>query len=461
MSYTFIDVEYANNKNRSICQIGLIAFDDNLEEIEEYNSFVNPCDGFDEYCIRVHGITKGIVSCAPSFCEVWNEVSKYFTNSILVGHNVAAADIDAIIKNLRRYGLDIPELYYIDTMDLACYVEPLGYQGGLGLAEICDAIGIELEKHHDALSDASASYEILKKYIERNGTSELQNYVERYVPHETREFNSYISDSDLRHLVYEFYGKLKGFRFDGTIQPEEKEVIQEFYNTVLPFATSKRIEDITGIIEKILEDGIVTIEESQKLEKYVGEYLTNISTSQISASTQILEGIIKGIRTDNVIKKEECDGLREWMESHDYLVGHYPFDRIMKMLDGILDDGIVTEQESERLKAEISSILDPVASSSQIEKPSAEDLTGKIICLSGNFDYGSKSEVEEYLVSKGAIIESSVKKTTNILLVGSKECSAWSNGNYGNKVKKAIEYNEKYTDKGVSIKIVKEKDLIC
>ena len=458
MPYTFLDVEYANNKNKSICQIGLIPVDDNLEIKHEYRSFVDPCDGFDEHCINVHGITKGLVSGAPSFCEIWDGISQYFTNSIIVGHNVAAADIDAIIKNLVRFNLDIPEMYYIDTMDLACYVVSSGYCGGLGLAEVSEDIGLNTGKHHDALDDARASYGIFRKFAEFNGTSSLNDFVKKYSRHEISAFRSYISDSDLRHLVYEFYGKLKGFRYDGIIQEEEKKIISEFHQTVVPFAATKGLEVITDILADILEDGIVTVEESRMLENHIGDYLTSIPSSQITASTQILEGIIRGIRTDSVIRKEECDGLREWMISHDYLSGHYPFDRVMKMLDGILEDGVVTEAESDRLKAEITSILDPVDSSHQ--DVSDTDLKGKTVCLSGNFAYGAKSAVEEYLTSKGAIVESSVKKTTDILLVGSLECSAWSNGNYGTKVKKAMEYNEKYADKGVSIKIMKENDLI-
>ena len=49
-----------------------------------------------------------------------------------------------------------------------------------------------------------------------------------------------------------------------------------------------------------------------------------------------------------------------------------------------------------------------------------------------------------------------VKKTTSILLTGDCECQAYSNGTYGTKVKKAMEYNSK----GCNIQIIKEADLI-
>ena len=79
---------------------------------------------------------------------------------------------------------------------------------------------------------------------------------------------------------------------------------------------------------------------------------------------------------------------------------------------------------------------------------------GKQVCLSGNFDFGKKAEVEKYIVERGGIINKSVKKSTNILIIGGLECQSYSNGTYGTKVKKAIELN----DKGANISIVKEKD---
>lgn len=55
------------------------------------------------------------------------------------------------------------------------------------------------------------------------------------------------------------------------------------------------------------------------------------------------------------------------------------------------------------------------------------------------------------------MIDKSVKKTTNILLIGDCECQAYANGTYGTKVKKAMEYNAK----GCNIQIIKEADLIA
>ena len=67
------------------------------------------------------------------------------------------------------------------------------------------------------------------------------------------------------------------------------------------------------------------------------------------------------------------------------------------------------------------------------------EFENKSFCLSGNFEYGSKAKVEEYITSKGGSVDKNIKKNTNYLVVGEDGSSKYSNGNYGTKVKRAIE----------------------
>ena len=159
---------------------------------------------------------------------------------------------------------------------------------------------------------------------------------------------------------------------------------------------------------------------------------------------------MKGIIQDGEITEEESFNLRTWLYDNNYLSGHFPFDRLMSMLDRVLEDGILTKEESDEIMTTIQDLLNPVEST----RKQVFSVEGKHICLSGEFKCGKKSDVESVLTSRGAIVESSVKKTTDILIIGDLECSSYSNGSYGTKVKKAMEYNER----GCSILIIKESD---
>jgi NAD-dependent DNA ligase len=74
--------------------------------------------------------------------------------------------------------------------------------------------------------------------------------------------------------------------------------------------------------------------------------------------------------------------------------------------------------------------------------------------LTGEFDYGSKSDVSAFLMSHGAYIHKDVVQKTDILVVGGQGSDNWSSVNYGNKVKKALEMQRK----GNGIQLLREAD---
>ena len=79
-----------------------------------------------------------------------------------------------------------------------------------------------------------------------------------------------------------------------------------------------------------------------------------------------------------------------------------------------------------------------------------------LICLSGEFELCTKSEFTSQLISIGGIIKNSVTSKTDFLIVGSKGSERYNFGNYGTKVKKALELQEN----GKHIKIIKEEDML-
>ena len=88
-----------------------------------------------------------------------------------------------------------------------------------------------------------------------------------------------------------------------------------------------------------------------------------------------------------------------------------------------------------------------------------EDITsinGKHIVVTGDFDFGSRPEVCSFIEKVGGIIDNSVKKTTDYVVVGNKGSLAWKTGNYGGKIQKAIELK----DKGANIETVQEDNFI-
>ena len=167
-----------------------------------------------------------------------------------------------------------------------------------------------------------------------------------------------------------------------------------------------------------------------------------------------LNSILEGLLNDGKIDVVEVESLRYWVEEHRYLSGNYPFDKVFDSLDKVLEDGVISDSECEKLKKIFIEVLDPVKSSVCTE--SINNIVEKHICLSGEFDYGTKSEFAKLVEDKGGVIDKSVKKATDYIVVGAQGSAAWKAGNYGGKIQKALELNEK----GANIEIVEESTFL-
>jgi BRCA1 C Terminus (BRCT) domain len=63
---------------------------------------------------------------------------------------------------------------------------------------------------------------------------------------------------------------------------------------------------------------------------------------------------------------------------------------------------------------------------------------GKSFCFTGAFDYGSRSECRQAVVSRGGSFTEGVTSKTDVLVIGSDASPAWSHGNFGNKIEAAM-----------------------
>ena len=75
--------------------------------------------------------------------------------------------------------------------------------------------------------------------------------------------------------------------------------------------------------------------------------------------------------------------------------------------------------------------------------------------MTGEFESGSRTEISNRLEQMGAVINNHVVKSVDFLIVGGNGSNAWASGNYGTKVKKALELQEK----GSKIQIVREAEI--
>ena len=447
----YFDVEYANSTNKSICQLGLLSeyFPSGEPVFPEKNIYVNPEDGFQDWCIKVHGITEKQVENEPKFPMVWKNIEPYFKDAVIIGYNVFVSDLTALSQSCKRYNIQLPKLYYIDAMRIATDFVPYYAVDDFSLHSMCEYFGIDTDNSHDAFDDACATADLFKCLIE-NYKVDIKKYIKEFSPDETKEFVQYVADPVLRRSMSEFYGVVQGISLDNKIRPEEEDFIKQWKTVNAHFSSREELHSIFITLDKILEDNCVTITEANELKRVVKEYYETIAGSAVTNSLQELRGILKGITVDKKISTEEGENLIKWLYKNIHLSEHYPYNQILSLFETVLDDGVITDEESVHLINIINSILTPVESL----KEQITSVRGKHVCLSGNFSHGQKSDVEKLITKNGGIIDSGVKKSTDILIIGDYESQAYAHGNYGTKVRRAMELNSK----GSTISIIKEAD---
>lgn len=142
----------------------------------------------------------------------------------------------------------------------------------------------------------------------------------------------------------------------------------------------------------------------------------------------------------------------EWLANEGAAEFLMPYKEILPIIRKVIEDGIIEQSELDYLLEFFKAQINPL--NAEIGAIDVE-LSNKSICLTGDFDYGSKQEVQERLSEIGATVVSSVTRKTDILLIGEKGSESWACGTYGTKAKKAIELRSK----GYPIMILKEKDV--
>lgn len=190
MRFAALDVETANRRQRSICQVAVVVFD-NGREIAGDVVLVDPQDEFDAMNIGIHGIDAARVRGALTFPQVHDRLSRILAGQHVLSHHTF--DRIAIGQASSHHGLDTLQCRWVDSCIVARNVWPqLRDAGGFGLKNLARHFGIEL-RHHDALEDARAAGRIMLRAMEESG-NDLDHWAERSAPRSRGAFRGSARD---------------------------------------------------------------------------------------------------------------------------------------------------------------------------------------------------------------------------------------------------------------------------
>ncbi len=170
--FVTIDVETANPNLRSICQIGVVVYE-NHRRVDSWVSLINPRAEFRDFNVKIHGIQPQDVLHAPGFEQVFFDLQKMVGTSVVSSYG--AFDRSAFSQACAVHGLPALSPHWVDLQQVVRNAWPADFTAsGWSLKQVCKQLGIALANHHDALCDAQAAAEVFVRAQQMSSTTAVQ-----------------------------------------------------------------------------------------------------------------------------------------------------------------------------------------------------------------------------------------------------------------------------------------------
>jgi DNA polymerase-3 subunit epsilon len=157
--YAVIDIETTGGRagTHKITEIGVVKMV-NGEVIDQWQSLINPQRRIPAMITSLTGISNDMVSDAPLFADIADELESFTENCIFVAHNVNF-DYGFIREEYARLNRTYRRPKVCTVQQMRKHFKGLP---SYSLANLTKHFNIEMDCHHRALSDAIAASELLK-----------------------------------------------------------------------------------------------------------------------------------------------------------------------------------------------------------------------------------------------------------------------------------------------------------
>lgn len=437
--YVVMDLENPNFRQNSICAIGILVIRDN-KVIERKYSLINPEDTFDYMNMQITKIAPHMVEDSPTLKEYWKEIKSCLTENVVVGHNITY-DLRVLSKSLQRYNIEIPDFNYCCTLTQSRrnLVLP-SYK----LENIAKKLHI-IYNPHNAIEDARASYELFE-YMNRRkeiGLDQCKHY--HYRPKVIEKYDPKLSTN-----INNLYGIIRVIIFEEQVTQKQLNLLDSWLKENIQYKHYPLFDSVINKLTTILNKGFIDGNAKRDLAGLVESVKKSSIYNKNTLKVQVLQGIIKTITVDDKVTIEKINHLKTWLTRNNDLKGTFPYDKILRITNHVLNKGFITFDEQKQISDIFKEMMNPIKTTNETLK-----LNGKTFCLSGDFKHGNKEKIIYILEKQGLTEKTSVSKKLDYLFVGDLGSPAWKYGNIGGKIVKA----QKLQDEGSEIKIISETNL--
>ncbi|MGN1412348.1 MAG: exonuclease domain-containing protein [Oscillospiraceae bacterium] len=410
--YVVFDIETTglSTTNDEIIEIGAIKTLGTTQK--RFRSYVKPTKEISIMAKRVNGINNAMLENAPTIDIVIVKFLDFIGDLPLIAHN-SSFDISFIKREALKYCGKTVENPVIDTVRLAkkYYPDLENYK----LETIKNYFGVPVQSLHNTMDDCivtSYFYQRLKNDIPEFQNEFYNQVEEKSVKIKNTETFAIDTNNNVNIKPQEFSKEEMKF-FD-----KIKSILQSCNSCV----ESLKISKTKNYLDILYYDDVLF---RFKLNGTLRYWLLDIPYSEFENKVQ----------TDFTYTKStanEGDKTRLFIEDFTDL--------------DIFSDIIINKFN------QVNNISVPIDNNNDTL---LINVRGKIICLTGDFNFGTREEVQIELTNHGAVCKSSVTKKTDFLITGSQGSQDYKFGNVGTKYKKALELQQQ----GIDINILKENEV--
>lgn len=286
------------------------------------------------------------------------------------------------------------------------------------------------------------------------------------------EFVRYTLKSEMERALRILEGIVRGISIDGKINTMEIAELQNWYGIHRNLIQRQAFDDLITILDEALKDGYLSAEEKADIIWLCSRYTSNsIYSDLVTNDIQKLYGLLHGIIADNVIELREIEKLSDWLHNKNHLIGVYPYDELYSLIISVLEDGQITADERDMLKAFFSEFVD-IKTSINLNYEELQELRktinitgvfsaspqmliqGHLFCFTGRSSKATQAEIKNIIESAGGKFKNHIVKDTAYLIVADEGNPCWAFSCYGRKVEQAV----KMRKAGSKIQIVREND---
>lgn len=218
-------------------------------------------------------------------------------------------------------------------------------------------------------------------------------------------------------------------RYYKSISPSQIELLKKWHEENKSYDDTTVFNNLNKMFEDIFHKKVITPIDIKFLLTRTPPVLTSTIYSAKTLHLQILHGMVEVIMSDNYVDEYTLNILYDWLLESNTLKGNYIYDNILQIIKSSLEGDAVDYNSQNELFELFDNFL-IINSNRDVDF----DFENKTYCLTGEFEHGTKDDIEYVLDGYSLVRKNSLSYDVNYLFVGNLGNPSWKNGKMGEKI---------------------------